>query len=78
MGVAGTDQTVVTGIGFDGTCLLDDLVVTAEKPTFTPGTLILLALSTGSGSEAWMGYGEVLKFKQMIKTSTSLSYIPMT
>lgn len=56
LGSSGTNLTTFTGLTFDGEGLVDDLVVTYTSPTFVPGTVIMLALSTGSGGEAWMGY----------------------
>jgi alpha-galactosidase len=54
LGSSGTNLTTFTGLTFDGEGLVDDLVVTYTNPTFVPGTVIMLALSTGSGGEAWM------------------------
>ncbi len=56
LGSSGTNLTTFTGLTFDGEGFVDDLVVTYTNPTFVPGTVIMLALSTGSGGEAWMGY----------------------
>jgi hypothetical protein len=55
-GSSGTNLTSFTGLTFDGTGFVDDLVVTPYQPSFAQGTVIMLAMSTGSGGEAWMGY----------------------
>lgn len=47
-GASGTNLTTFTGLTFDGEGLVDDLVVTPYQPTFTGGTVIMLALCTGS------------------------------
>ncbi len=56
LGSSGTNLTTFTGLTFDGTGFVDDLVVTSYQPAFAQGTVIMLALCTGSGGEAWMGY----------------------
>jgi autotransporter-associated beta strand protein len=55
-GASGSSLNTISNLCFVGTGRVDDLVVTYTSPTFVPGTLIMLALSTGSGGEAWMGY----------------------
>jgi len=58
LGSSGPNLTSLTEMTFTGSGFVDDLVVTADSPTFTPGTLILLALSTGSMEEWNMGMVE--------------------
>jgi autotransporter-associated beta strand protein len=54
-GGSSTNLTTLTGLTFEGAGFVDDLVVTATPPTFTPGTLIILAMSTGNTGmlEGW-------------------------
>jgi hypothetical protein len=54
LGSSGTNLTTFTGLTFDGTGFVDDLVVTPYQPAFAQGTVIMLALCTGSGGEVWM------------------------
>jgi hypothetical protein len=56
LGSSGTNLTSFTGLTFDGAGFVDDLVVTPYQPAFAQGTVIMLAMCTGSGGEAWMGY----------------------
>ena len=55
-GTSGASLNTISNLCFVGTGFVDDLVVTPSSPTFTPGTVIMLALSTGRGGEAWMGF----------------------
>lgn len=50
-GTSGASLNTISNLCFMGTGFIDDLVVTPYVPTFTPGTVIMLALSTGSGDE---------------------------
>ncbi len=48
LGSSGTNLTTFTGLTFDGEGFVDDLVVTPYPPAFAQGTVIMLALCTGS------------------------------
>lgn len=48
LGSSGTNLTTFTGLTFDGEGFVDDLVVTPYQPALAQGTVIMLALSTGS------------------------------
>jgi hypothetical protein len=56
LGSSGTNQTMLTGLTFEGDGFIDDLVVTPYQPVLGHGTVIMLALCTGDSEmiQEWM------------------------